>query len=118
MKAVLDDLGTLTAVYRQAHVPDDAVFPYASFLDPISDSPVLSGDARTLARRRVIQVDLWQDEDDEDDDLLDSVVNSIDGSRASGGLTFRVQDVSLVPGPEEDQGIVHHAITVGLPRLR
>lgn len=113
-KAILDQAGTdLTAVYRTAHVPDDAAFPYASFLDPISDAPALSGDAQTIGRRRLLQVDLWQTEEGETDDLLDEVVAALDGAASTTGYRFRVTDVTLVP---EDDDVVHHSLTVSVAR--
>lgn len=118
VKAILDTVSALTETYRQAHVPDGAVFPYASFLDPVSQVPALSGDARTLAFRRLLQVDLWQTREGESDALLDAVVLAIDGADAATGFRLRVENVVLVPGPEEDEGIIHHAITVALSRVR
>lgn len=118
VKKLVDDAATgLTAVYRQAHVPDDATFPYGSFLDPIGDGIALSGDARTLARRRLIQLDVYQAEETEDDDLVGLVMAAIDGQRTAGGLRARVIDVLLVPGPETEEDVVHHAITVSLARV-
>lgn len=118
VKALIDAAPlALTAVYRQGWVPDDAQFPYASFLDPVSDAPALSGDARTLARRRLVQVDVWQDEATEDDDLVDGIVAALDGAVTSTGVRLRVLDVSQVPGPEEDEDVVHHAITVSGARV-
>lgn len=119
LKAVImAGVPALTAVYRRAWVPDDAEFPYASFLDPVSTVPALTGDARTLADLRTLQVDLWQDKAAEIDGLPDLMVVTIDGAVAASGGHFRVQDLALVPGPEDEADIIHHAITVGLARVR
>lgn len=108
----------LSQTYRAGHVPDDAALPYASFLDPVADVPALSGDSRTLARRRTVQVDVWTDEGADADAIVEAIVDVLDGAVVTNGLRLRVIDVTLVPGPEEDEDIVHHAITVQTPRLR
>lgn len=119
IKGLVDGAGTtLTQTYRAGHVPDDAALPYASFLDPIADVPALSGDARTLARRRTVQVDVWTDEGVAADTIIDAVVAALDGAEVPSGIRLRVIDVVLVPGPEAEEDIVHHAITVQTPRLR
>lgn len=117
LKALLEALDALSDVYRQGEVPDGATFPYVSILSPISSPSALAGDGRTLARREMAQVDLWQDRLVPDDDLLPAVVASIDGAKATAGFRFRVLDAILVPGPEEDEGIIHHAITTTLARV-
>lgn len=116
VKALLDEVEGITAVYRRAWVPEDAQFPYASFLDPVSVSVGLAGDARTLKRRTLIQVDLWQKEAEEDDGLLDAVMDAIDGASITSGRV-RVQDATLVPEESADSDIVHHALTVSVARV-
>lgn len=117
VKALIDGAGTaLTATYRSGWVPDDAVFPYASFLDPVSDGIALSGDARTLGRRRLLQVDLWQDEATEVDGLVETVVDALDGQRVASGFRVRVTDVSMIPD-ETEADVVHHALTLSVARI-
>ncbi len=114
IKALVDPTA-VTETYRTGYVPDDAAFPYASFLDPVSDAPALSGDSRTLANRRLVQVDLWQDEATFDPALLEVVIDAIDGANIASGFGLRVQDAVVLPEPDD---IVHHAITVSVLRLR
>lgn len=117
VKAVLDaatGLG-LAAVFREGEVLDETAFPYVSILDPVSDAPALSGDARTLAYRRLLQVDLWQDAEEVDDTLVDRVVAELDGARPEGSYPVRLVDVVLVPEPDR---VVHHAITLSINRPR
>lgn len=119
IRTIVVNAGTaLTQTYRAGHVPDDAALPYASFLDPVADVPALSGDARTLARRRTVQVDVWTDEGADADAIIDVLVDALDGAATTDGIRLRVVDVTLVPGPEAEEDIVHHAITVQTPRLR
>lgn len=114
VKALLDPIEGLTETYREAWVPDDAAFPYASILDPVSNAPALSGDARTLARRRLIQVDLWQSEADEIDGLVDTITAALDGTAMTSGGRLRVIEVVLIP---EDEDVVHHAFTLSWARV-
>lgn len=119
IRTIVVGAGTaLTQTYRSGHVPDDAVLPYASFLDPVADVIALQGDARTLARRRTVQVDVWTDEGADADAIIDALVDALDGANVASGLRLRVVDVTLLPGPEAEEDIVHHAITVQTPRLR
>lgn len=119
IRTIVVNAGTaLTQTYRAGHVPDDAALPYASFLDPISDVVALQGDARTLARRRSVQVDVFTDEGADADAIIDALVDALDGASTTSGLRLRVVDVVLVPGPEAEEDVVHHAITVTTPRLR
>lgn len=118
VKALVDGAGTaLTATYRHGWVPDDAEFPYASFLDPIGDAIALSGDGRTLGRRRLLQVDVWQDEASEVDGMIEVLVDALDGQKVASGFRLRVQDVSQVPGPEDEEDIVHHVLTLSVARI-
>ena len=117
VKALIDGAGTaLTATYRSGWVPEDAAFPYASFLDPVSDAPALSGDSRTLGRRRLLQVDVFQDEASEVDGLIEVLVDALDGQRIESGFRVRVQDVTQVPD-ETETDVVHHALTLSVARI-
>lgn len=120
VKALLDQVAGLTANYRAGNVPDDAVFPYTSTVDPVSDVVALAGDSRTLARRHVIQVDLWLDWGDVSHDALpDTVADVLDGVRISSGR-LRVQDVNLIPEPDIQgrKEAVHVALTVSVVKVR
>lgn len=111
----LVDATAVTMTYRSGEVPDDAVFPYASILDPVGDAPALEGDARTLAFRRLLQVDLWQTIEGEDVTLLEDLIDVLDGAPLADGFRLRVSDANVIP---EENEIVHHAITVSAVRLR
>lgn len=114
IKALVDTTA-VTETYREGYVPDSARFPYASFIDPVSDGIALQGDAQTLARRRLTQVDLWQKEP-ESVGLVDTLVQAIDGQKASG-FRLSVTDVQRLPEPERESDVVHHAITVSSVHL-
>lgn len=113
IKALVDPTA-VTETYRTGYVPDNAAFPYASFLDPVSDAPALSGDGQTLARRRLTQVDVWQTEEAFDPALVDAIVTALDGVKIASGFRLRVTDVNLVPEPDD---VIHHALTVSVARL-
>lgn len=114
LKALIDTVPGLTLVFAlgENQNPD---FPYVTILDPISNVPALQGDARTLARRRLIQVDIWQAEGGYSEAIVDQVVEVIDGAGGTLGLRYRVVDSAMVP---DDEDVVHHALTVSTPRLR
>lgn len=114
VKALLDPVSPLTQVYRAGWVPDDAAFPYATILDPISMAVAMSGDGRTLGRRELLQVDLWQNQADEDDSLVGDMIAALDGVSLGGLGRVKVQDVVKVD-PDEDE-VVHHAFTLSVPR--
>lgn len=115
VKTLLGAVDALDEVYRSGWVPDRAPFPYAVILDPISNPPALSGDARTLARRRLLQIDLWQTAANEDDSLVDDVVTALDGVRVEAGR-LKVQDTVMVP--DDDPETVHHAVTLSVPTIQ
>ena len=115
VKALLDPIDPLAAVYRAGWVPEGAAFPYATILDPISNAVALQGDARTLGRRRLLQVNLWQDREAEDDSVLDAVVAALDGTALESGGRLRVLDANVIPD-EGDGDVVHHALTVSIAR--
>ena len=106
------------AVYRDV-APDEAALTFVVLLDDIEDGPLLHGDGRALAWSRLVQVDVWQAAEDEDDSLVPSIVEALDGAalaRAEGRLRCRVE--SSIRAPEPDLGLVHQAITVRAFYLR
>lgn len=115
VKALLDPIEDLAAVYRAGWTPEGAALPYATILDPISNGVALQGDARTLARRRLLQVDIWQERASEDDDLIDQAVAALDSTPVPSGGRLRVLDSVLVQD-EGDPDVVHHALTISIAR--
>lgn len=113
VKALVDP-SAVTQTYRAGYVPDSAAFPYASFLDPLSDAIALQGDAQTLARRRLVQVDLFQKEADFDPDLVEDLIQRLDGARIPSAFRLSVTDANAIEEPDD---VVHHAITVSMARL-
>lgn len=114
LKAKIDVIDGPTLVFASGEDLNPAL-PYVTILDPVSDAVLLQGDSRTLARRRLAQVDVWQDEASFSEALVDDVVDAIDGASAAGGFHYRVVDVQNIPEPDD---VVHHALTVSLTRLR
>ena len=91
-------------------------FPYALVRDHLTENPALKGDRRAMAWRRTIQVSLFQTQADEDPDLLDSVLDVLDGATIVGAMHLAVTGSTRVPDP--DPGVVHHAITCSAVRPR
>lgn len=96
--------------------PDGTPLPFAVFIDDISTTPALRGDARTLAWRTEFQVDVWQAYEDENGEVVEETVDALDGKRLGG--KFRLSVVSTHRVPESEDGLVHHAITCSVHRLR
>lgn len=99
-------------VWRRRPV-DEVPRPYVTYIDPISLVPSLHGDGRTLARRRLLQWDLWEDEEDDDpvDGRFDALVALLDGLRiVANRHTFRCRVTQAVDVP--DDAVIHHSITL------
>lgn len=90
--------------------------PYVTLDGPISDVPILKGDARALGWRADVDVGLWQTLGAEDDRLLDALIAAIDGRRAPIGLRWSVIGRQRVPDDEAD--VVHDVITCSVALLR
>lgn len=87
--------------------------PYITFIDGISDVPSLSGDGRTMQRRRTLQIDLWMNgQFAEDLTLIDALVASVDGFKPGQYTRFKVTDVQRLY--ESDTQIVHYAVSVAV----
>lgn len=91
-------------------------YPYIGVLDHLSEVPATKGDGRTTAKRRTVQVDLWQLAEDEDAGLLTAVENALDGVRIDGAYAVAVTSSFRIYDP--DPKVVHHAITCSVARPR
>lgn len=85
--------------------PEGEPRPYTTTLDHIGQTPQLKGDARTLARRRLGQVDLWIDADADDGSVARQVEDALDGARLTAGLRLSVTASRRLP--EADFGLSH-----------
>lgn len=91
-------------VYRD-RAPDDAIYPFVTFLDYANDTEVLSGDGGTLARRRGVVLSLWFDSvETETDALTKSLKAALSGARVvAGDHTMKVNVVNVTrPLPDMD----------------
>jgi hypothetical protein len=109
-------------VYREGSVPEQATFPYCVFVDPISEVPQLKGDARIIGRRRLVQLDVWQEEGEGfDPTLADQLVAAIDGAvlPQAGGepRAFRASVEDRQKIDDLEVGLVHTALTVAVSTL-
>lgn len=91
-------------------------FPYALVMDHLSEGPALRGDRRAMAWRRTVQVSVFQTQAEEDPDILDAILDALDGATITGAMHLSVTGSTRVPDPEP--GTVHHAITCSLARPR
>jgi len=104
--------GITTKVYRDLAPPDTAL-PYVTFADELGNMPVLMGDRLAKAKRRIVQVDLWQRRQDESFSRIDTLAGILDGISPTADQHIfhtRVTDVQRMVDFDDD--VVHHAITV------
>jgi hypothetical protein len=81
-------------------------FPYLVMIPILGKAVALAGDARALARREPVQVELWQKVDDagvgEDDALERTIRERLDGARiTSDEQSIRVRLVNVIRFPRE-----------------
>ena len=90
--------------------------PYALVMDHLTETAALRGDRRAMAWRRTVQVSVFQWMATEDPNLLDNVLEVLDGATIVGAFHLRVDGSTRTPDP--DPKVVHHAITCSLARPR
>jgi hypothetical protein len=96
--------------------PEGEPLPHTVMLDGISQAPALIGDNRTMAWRRIGQVDLWEDAAAASQSTQDAVVNALDGAAVAGSFRLRVASADRVYDPNTRWA--HTAITLEAVRLR
>lgn len=123
LKAVIAATGRFGAtggrIFRDAAPDNMATWPYVTYIDGVADPSVNRGDGRTLTRRRVMIVDLWQKSRDEEDDLPRVLERALDGLALDGVdearvYRVRVDDVARIT---DEPGVVHHSFSLSLARL-
>ena len=101
-------------VYRDL-APSDAVYPYIVFMDEISNTPVFGGDAKVLARKRQIQVSLWQNRLIEDVTLIDTIYDILNSANIDANKTvYRCKVTGIQRLADLVDDTVQHAITLDL----
>ncbi len=90
--------------------------PYALVMDHLTENPVLRGDRRAMAWRRVVQVSVFQWMATEDPTLIESVQNVLDGATIAGTWHLRVDSSTRAADPNPK--VVHHAVTCSVARPR
>lgn len=96
--------------------PDKATFPYVTINDAVSAPIALGGDGVTLMIVRQLQVDLWERQDTEDQDVARAVRAALDGARPvlSGRTVTRVTVDDTQRFLEPDTHIAHRAFTLSV----
>ncbi|HVL03580.1 MAG TPA: hypothetical protein VM386_03995 [Acidimicrobiales bacterium] len=103
----------------RGRAPDSERLPYFTFFGPLSSVPSLLGSGRTMARRRQVQGDLWQDPTDEGDPgaNAEAILNALDGLRVpTTPRSFRLRVTQMVEVPDPE--LIHHSFTIGVDHLR
>lgn len=95
-------LDSVTALGKRNYAdraPENEPRPYTVVLDHVGQSPQLKGDARTMARRRLFQIDLWENAADDNGVLAATVENLLDGAKLSASLGLAVTESRRLPEP-------------------
>lgn len=104
--------GITTSVYRDAAPPEKS-FPYITFFDEISNTVGMVGDGNVKARRRLVQVSLWQARASENIDLIDSLYAVLEKANLDANKNiFRCRVSSIERIANLTDNIIHHAITL------
>lgn len=100
-------------VWRRGYVPEKPTFPYVTFQGPVSSDIALEGDSHTMARARLVQVDLWYKEAHETSAPVQALESLLDGAQLTANLKAygcRVSDSRRLEDPEP--GVIHWAYTL------
>lgn len=99
-------------IYRDMG-PAEVVYPFVTFFDEITNVPTLLGDSTVKARRRGVQVTLWQQRSAEDVDLVDTVVSLLESASLDANKkVFRCRVSSIERLANTTDNVVQHAITL------
>ena len=103
----------VTGIFRD-FAPPSTEKPYITYSDELRNVPELIGDGFVKTRRRMVQFDLWQNRQNEDTSLVDSLVAALDGAGQFDDGTYvfrlRVSDIQRMVSLEDN--VVHHALTL------
>jgi hypothetical protein len=113
---LLDEITVLGKRNYADDRPEGEALPHTVVLDGISQTPEHEGDARALAWRHLLQVDLWEDAQVASEVTRDAVINALDGAVITGAFRLRVGNADRIYDP--DRRLAHTAITLRTVRLR
>ena len=103
----------VTGIFRD-FAPPSTEKPYITYSDELRNVPELIGDGLVKTRRRMVQFDLWQNRQNENTSLVDTVVAALDGAGQFDDGTYvfrlRVSDIQRMVSLEDN--VVHHALTL------
>lgn len=107
--------GVGTKIYRDLAPPGTA-YPYITYVDQMNNSIAMRGDGKVLARRYMMQVDIWQKRPDEDQAIIDEVTAVLEAVELTGtdkqNFECRLMDIQRIVEFEDD--VVHHALTLDI----
>lgn len=107
--------GVGTKIYRDLAPPGTA-YPYITYVDQMTNSIAMRGDGKVLARRYMMQVDLWQKRPDENQAIIDEVTAVLEAVELTGtdkqNFECRLMDIQRIVEFEDD--VVHHALTLDI----
>jgi hypothetical protein len=114
--ALLDTVPALGQRNYADNAPEGTAYPYTVLKDEISRTPQLEGDRKTLWWKWMGQVDYWFQLSTEDEVVIDSIVDTLDGVPVTDGRVLRVTGINRVTDPLYDAG--HTALTISTVRPR
>lgn len=117
LKAYIETLGLGITCFRDRATPATLKRPYITINEEVSNTAYpVAGRTRQLA-----QVDVWFDSGNENVKLVDDLIASLTkhGAGSYGTPSRRLYALSFegkVRLVEENDSVIHHAITVAVPR--
>lgn len=113
--ALLDGVTALGNRNYRDKAPEGETMPYTVLLPLVPGRAVaLQAEGQNLYYRDLHQVDLWQHRLTEDPTLIDTVCAALDGEKLSAGTRVRVR--ATVRVPDDNQDLVHDAITISMAK--
>lgn len=106
--------GVEEEIYRDL-APPETPYPYITLADEITNQPVLLGDKTVIARNRQVRVNLWQKRTEENVELVDDLVATLDSANISANRdVFRVRVFEIQRIFDSEDDIVLHAVTLNV----
>lgn len=114
--ALLDGVSALGQRNYADEAPEVETKPYSVVFDLVGEGVALRGDARVMARRRQLQVDLWQLAAEDDGSLAIAVEDALDGVAIGSG--FHVTVNGMARSYDREFEMTRTVLTLETVRLR
>lgn len=98
--------------------PEGVPYPFVVVSVDVNITPIMGGDAETIATRRLVQVSLWQELDNEDEVLGQNLYDLMDGYQVTGGGGMRLRVTNVIRYGDPDYPLIHRVFDVSVASLR